>query len=311
MTPKPDFRDGHPTSTKLTLRRVMACLLGIAALAHVPVTSSAAAVSPNECVRTKNTCAGKGFRCLAREQNKAILGGTPDLEKCRTAWLKLEESTSCLAEAAAKPGCPVTAGCTPITPIPQRVEDAVNNVLAALQPNPPTTDAAKKCVVAKIKATAKYVSCMAKSVARGFEHTYFVSPYSPKCVSKLGLFFMKAEAKGGCLTTGDANTIIGLANPASTNLAGADLNRHRTFMVAVVDLRGADLADANLSDAGLFGEVDLGDACLKGAHVMGASFNAVIWSRTTCPDGSRSDSNGSIPESCCEHMVEPPFDCQS
>lgn len=55
-----------------------------------------------------------------------------------------------------------------------------------------------------------------------------------------------------------------------------------------MDLNGADLTGANLTGADL-----------KGATLEGAILRNVIWGKTTCPDGTISDSNGGT---CAGHL---------
>jgi hypothetical protein len=73
------------------------------------------------------------------------------------------------------------------------------------------------------------------------------------------------------------------AQLAGADLSGANLNG--------ADLSGADLSGANLSGANL-NKANLTGANLSGANVTGANFNKVIWSNTTCPDGTSSDADG-------------------
>lgn len=73
--------------------------------------------------------------------------------------------------------------------------------------------------------------------------------------------------------------------PASTDLRGADLTG--------ADLRDADLDGADLSGATLTG-ADLGGASLDGARLKD-----VVWSGTTCPDGSLSDDHDAT---CLGHL---------
>jgi virginiamycin B lyase len=56
-------------------------------------------------------------------------------------------------------------------------------------------------------------------------------------------------------------------------------------------LDGANLKGANLHGADLSG-ADLSRADLTGANLHGATLTGVIWSNTTCPDGSNSDDDG-------------------
>jgi uncharacterized protein YjbI with pentapeptide repeats len=58
-----------------------------------------------------------------------------------------------------------------------------------------------------------------------------------------------------------------------------------------VSLAGANLGGAELSESNLDG-VDLSGANLAGADVTGANLHRVVWSNTTCPDGTNSDNDG-------------------
>lgn len=71
------------------------------------------------------------------------------------------------------------------------------------------------------------------------------------------------------------------ANPPARTVT-ADL---RDTKLTGAFLRGADLRGARLDGA------DLTGADLTGADLTGASLTKVVWSRTTCPDGSVSDEN--------------------
>jgi phospholipase C len=88
------------------------------------------------------------------------------------------------------------------------------------------------------------------------------------------------------------------ASFAKANLGGA-------FLVDGVftggSLKGADLSGANLTGANLQGtnlmganlmNANLRHAVLTGSHLNGANLKGVIWSDTTCPDGSNTDVNG-------------------
>ncbi|WP_230859775.1 pentapeptide repeat-containing protein [Actinoplanes aureus] len=79
------------------------------------------------------------------------------------------------------------------------------------------------------------------------------------------------------------------ANPPPKTVT-ADLRNAR--------LTGAFLRDADLRNAKLDG-ADLTGADLTGADLTGASLVKVVWSRTTCPDGTASDENG---DTCQGHL---------
>jgi hypothetical protein len=86
-------------------------------------------------------------------------------------------------------------------------------------------------------------------------------------------------------------------------LAGADLSGGTDLSYAnlnMADLNGANLSFANLSGANL-NQADLTGANLTGANLTGANLtnaklDGVIWSNTTCPDGT--NSSASTPETC-------------
>ena len=67
------------------------------------------------------------------------------------------------------------------------------------------------------------------------------------------------------------------------NLSGANL---KDANLTNANLTGADLTNANLKDA------NLTNANLTGTKLTGANVKHVIWSKTICPDGTNSDTNG-------------------
>jgi len=79
-------------------------------------------------------------------------------------------------------------------------------------------------------------------------------------------------------------------------LTGADL---RNAYLELVNLRGAVLVGADLRESHLRGVIswaNLTDADLTGATGLDTApavwLENVIWSNTTCPDGTNSDANG-------------------
>jgi len=79
---------------------------------------------------------------------------------------------------------------------------------------------------------------------------------------------------------------------SEANLVNADLSHS--------DLRGADLTGQRLTLVNLTG------ANLTGADLTGADLTSVNWSTTTCPDGTNSTTNGTIPGSCEGHLIPIP-----
>jgi Pentapeptide repeats (8 copies) len=92
-------------------------------------------------------------------------------------------------------------------------------------------------------------------------------------------YLVGATIQGANLHDGHlAGAILVNANLAGANLNDADLSNAL--------LNGANLSGANLHDANLTG------ANLTGANLTGANLNGVIWSHTTCPDGTSSGDDG-------------------
>jgi phospholipase C len=73
-----------------------------------------------------------------------------------------------------------------------------------------------------------------------------------------------------------------------TDLRGASLHGQN---LAGANLEGAELQGADLHGVNLLG-ADLANANLSGANLQGVNTNKVIWSNSTCPDGSNSSSDG-------------------
>lgn len=108
-----------------------------------------------------------------------------------------------------------------------------------------------------------------------------------------------ADLSGANLT----GAYLGGADLSGANLSGASLNNAKGTSA---DLTDADLTDADLTDADLF-HADLNGANLNGANLTradirwgerdgsnltGANLDGVIWSDTTCPDGTNSGDHG-------------------
>jgi hypothetical protein len=80
------------------------------------------------------------------------------------------------------------------------------------------------------------------------------------------------------------------ADLSATNLGQASLSN---VDFSGSNFGGASLVDANLQGANLTG-ANFTDANLTGANLTGANLTNVIWSNTTCPDGTLSDNNGGV-----------------
>jgi YVTN family beta-propeller protein len=88
---------------------------------------------------------------------------------------------------------------------------------------------------------------------------------------------------------------LGGANLTNAQLAGANLKGANLKDAILV---GANLAGANLQGANLIG-ADLTGANLTGANLKGANLKGVVWSNTTCPDGTNSTADGGT---CIGHL---------
>jgi YVTN family beta-propeller protein len=108
-----------------------------------------------------------------------------------------------------------------------------------------------------------------------------VSPTMGETVANCGSRLKGCNLKGANLT----NANLSGANLSGANLSGANLSG--------TNLTGANLTGANLSGANLSG------ANLSGADLSGAKLSGVIWSTTTCPDGTNSNADGGT---CLGHL---------
>jgi Pentapeptide repeats (8 copies) len=104
---------------------------------------------------------------------------------------------------------------------------------------------------------------------------------------------------GGYPHNGIDWTVAGSTAGNGCNFTGATLVNQ--------ELSTANLTNANFSTAN-FTNADLTNANLTGANLTGATgmgtatVTGVIWSGTTCPDATVSNTNGTSPESCIAHM---------
>jgi hypothetical protein len=134
--------------------------------------------------------------CLAKADGKLV-----------TAYGKLE----------ARGGCITTMDAAAIA---VRVDTFAGDVVGAL-PDPGTADG-RKCASAKRKAAGKKAAgklgCHAKAVAKG-------AAVDPACLAKAEAKFVaafaKAEARGGCATSGDAAAIEALVDALVTDVVAA------------------------------------------------------------------------------------------
>jgi streptogramin lyase len=131
------------------------------------------------------------------------------------------------------------------------------------------------------------------------------SAVSPKAVARFGLGLC-GDSLVGCNLKGAnlQNIILPGARLQGANLKGAQLeNAHLVgadlqdanllgaqfqsyALLSLANLRGANLNGADLTGANLSG------ADLEGANLRKATLTGVVWSNTTCPDGTNSDDDG-------------------
>jgi phospholipase C len=143
-------------------------------------------------------------------------------------------------------------------------------------------------------------------IAGSFDHALATVDGSEGAAFDLaGLFDFKNELPAVQLSPGTGQ--INLANAhlqgrdlKGSNFSGADLSG---AALQGVNLKGAFLENANLQGASLQGVnlqgADLTGANLSGAHLQGTNTKGVVWSNTTCPDGTNSDSHGGT---CAGHV---------
>jgi hypothetical protein len=172
-------------------------MFGSAVLVLV-VAAASGALAQNKCAGTKIKAAGKKTACLlgleAKEAQTGVAPPTDKVTKCEQKLL------STFTKAESKGGCLTTGDADGIE---DKVDMFVDDVDAELG-----VGSVNGCQAAKLKAAAKKTRCRlgleAKEAATG------VAPAPDKvakCNAKLTMSFAKAETKGGCATTGDADAI--------------------------------------------------------------------------------------------------------
>jgi uncharacterized protein YjbI with pentapeptide repeats len=100
------------------------------------------------------------------------------------------------------------------------------------------------------------------------------------------------SVRGGYLIGPGTGTALTDANLNSLDLAGVDFSGLNLLRASFqhANLTGANLTKANLTGAD-FSYANLTSADLAGATVSSTNFTATVWSNTTCPDGSNSDTH--------------------
>jgi uncharacterized protein YjbI with pentapeptide repeats len=98
-----------------------------------------------------------------------------------------------------------------------------------------------------------------------------------------------AKLRGADLSGANLTGALLRADFTNANLSGANMS---CVNASLANVTGANLSNANLSNAGLNSSFGWGSATLTG----------VIWSNTTCSDGTKSNTNGTSPQSCIGHL---------
>jgi len=179
------------------VHRTVAVTLGVFALTAVAALSAAAQTGP-KCSGAKQKAAGKKagalLGCYSKAATKAVALDAACVMKADGKF------TTAFGKSEAKGGCVTTGDAAAIEGKIDACAADINDDLY--------TSGEDKCAGAKIKAagkkTAAVLSCYAKAVSKG-------TPLDSGCIAKadgkLTSAFSKAEAKGGCNTTGDAAAI--------------------------------------------------------------------------------------------------------
>lgn len=284
----------------MRLARIRFASFGVLlALALVPTV--AAALDPAlRCVDVKNKAAARALKCLAKAQQKLLLGRPSDPSACHAALARA------YANAEKSGACPVTGNATAVQ---QRIDTIAANVLDALHATMVTNDPQQRCLIKENNAVAGYAVCLSNAVSRRLPGAPL--PIRIQIDTDVGRCHVAASrpflTAPDCLVDFIGRLVpLGIASAAASNFQGADL---RTA-VLLGGLKGADLRATNLSGKNLAGlsmeNADLTGANLSNArltvHLDGADLSNVTWNATQCPDDTFSDTNGTSPESCCGHL---------
>ncbi len=215
-------------------------LVALAALAAVLAWTAAADAASSaalKCQATKLKAAGKACDCRHGTAAKALTSSTtPDFTKCA------DKLSAAFAKAEAKGGCPATGEGTTVG---GRLTALVADLGTALQASGATGDAAK-CVAAKLKAAGKKCACAHKIQATATQKG--TTPDFASCDAKLDVAYAKAEAKSGCPTVGDAETVCD-AVQASFGEVEADIADRDTTTYAGLGPYGSGLTTLTLVDS--------------------------------------------------------------
>jgi len=186
-----------------------------ALLLLVPAPVSAQPTPPLQCASSKLKAAGKdadgNLKCYAKalKRNESVDGEC--LSKSRS------KHDDAFAKAESKGGCETTGDADDVALL---TDDFVADVIAAIPTG--ADDDSRKCASAKERAAGKEAKALATCAAKGAADN---SSPDPACVTKArdnyDLGFAKAEAKGGCALTGDADAVELLVDAYLDQIRGA------------------------------------------------------------------------------------------
>jgi hypothetical protein len=166
----------------------------------VSATAHGETTPPNKCAGAKIKACGKKAACLLSLLAKNASKGDPipadKRQKC------LAQFSGAFAKAESKGGCLTTGDAGDLEDKVDIAADGTGSTLGS----PLYQGTPNGCQGAKIKATGKKAKCLlslkAKSASKG---TAIDSAKVSKCTGKFSGAFAKAESKGGCKTTSDAD----------------------------------------------------------------------------------------------------------
>ena len=157
-----------------------------------------------KCASAKIKAASKKAACLlalvSKEAGKGQVADPAKIQNCEDAF------TTAFAKLEAKGNC-ITAG--DAASIEAGIDGYIGDVGTELDPGAPTSS--NKCQALKIKAASAKTTCLLGLKAKAAATGNILEPLDPKkfakCVEKVSRAFSKLEAKGGCVTSGDAGAI--------------------------------------------------------------------------------------------------------
>ncbi len=179
----------------------------------VPATAHGMGKEARTCTAGKKKCVAKKLlgllKCHGAAAKKGVLDPTC-LAKVRAKFDGgADPAKACFAKLEAKGGC-LTEHDT--AALETRVDESVAGLVAALDPAAPSGASANKCLAAKLKCVAgrnaAFLGCHVKAEKTGALDGACIG----KAVIKYTACFTKADAKGGCLTNGDAGALGGASN---------------------------------------------------------------------------------------------------